>query len=340
MRWLRVAAATTAAVLLARRVLARSRPFDLTGRVVAITGGGRGLGLEVAREAAGRGAKLALIARSPGELAAAQRELAASGTAVATAVADVRDQAALAAAFASIVDALGPIDVLINVAGVIEVGPIDALSLGDYVEAIDINYLGAVRAVEAVLPAMRARGTGRIVNISSVGGAIVVPHLVPYCASKFALRAYSEGLRAESLRDGIVVTTVLPGLMRTGSPPHATFSGRTKSEYALFAVSDALPILSLPVARAARAIVDAVERGDAELVIGWPAKLAAGAYARAPRTVMRAMSLLARALPKGGPSPQRRSGFESESPLTQSPLTALSRRATERQNEALDPTAR
>jgi short-subunit dehydrogenase len=340
MKWIRIAAVSAATAFLARRALARTRRYAMRDHVVAIVGGGRGLGLELAREAARRGAKLGLISRSRLELDAAQSELAAAGTRVATAVADVRDQAALATAFATVVRALGPIDVLINDAGVIEVGPVDALTVADYVDAIDVNYLGAVRAVEIVLPAMRARRAGRIVNIASVGGAIVVPHLLPYCASKFALRAYSEGLRAETARDGIVVTTVLPGLMRTGSPPHATFNGQTKREYALFALADALPLLSLPVARAARAILDAAERGDPELVVGWQAKLAAGAYALAPRTITAAMSLLARILPDGGPAPERRTGFESESPLTQSPLTALSRQATEHQNEALDPTAR
>jgi short-subunit dehydrogenase len=281
-----------------------------------------------------------LISRSQIELEAARSELSAAGTKVAAAAGDVRDHRQLEAAFAQLDDALGPIDVLINDAGVIEVGPVDALGVDDYVEAIDINYLGAVRAVETVLPAMRARGAGRIVNISSVGGAIVVPHLLPYCASKFALRAYSEGLRAELARAGIRVTTVLPGLMRTGSPPHAKFSGRPKTEYALFALADALPLLSLPVQRAARTILDGVERGAAEVVVGWQAKLAAAAYALAPRSVTALMTVVARALPDGGPRPQRRPGFAAESALTQSPLTLLSRNATERQNEALDPAPR
>ena len=72
-----------------------------------------------------------------------------------------------------------------------------------------------------------------------------MPHLLPYSASKFALVGFSEGLRAELAKDGIRVTTVCPGLMRTGSPPNAAFKGRHREEYAWFALSDALPILSI-----------------------------------------------------------------------------------------------
>ncbi|MDQ2858056.1 MAG: SDR family oxidoreductase [Candidatus Eremiobacteraeota bacterium] len=308
--------------------------------MVLITGGGRGLGLELARQAARRGAKIALLSRSEVELTAARDELRAAGATAEYAASDVRDAGGLKNAVDRLSAALGPVDVLINCAGIIAVGPVDALGLSDYETAIETNYLGAVRAVEAVRPAMQARKRGRIVNISSIGGKVVVPHLLPYCASKFALAAYSEGLRAELARDGIVVTTVIPGLMRTGSPPHATFAGQPRREYELFVLSDTLPFASVSAEFAARAILDGVQRGDIETVVSWQAKAAAAAYGLAPRSVIRVLTLLARALPTSGGSSEHRSGASSETPLTQSPLTALGRSATQTHNEAIDPVNR
>lgn len=313
------------------------RHYDLRGNVVVITGGGRGLGLELARQAARRGAKIGLLSRSEIELTAACAELRSAGATADFAVADVRDAAALRRAVDRLSAQLGTIDVLINCAGIISVGPVDALLLPDYEAAIDTNYLGAVRAVEAVRSGMQARKRGRIVNISSIGGKVVVPHLLPYCASKFALAAYSEGLRAELARDGIVVTTVIPGLMRTGSPPHATFAGQSRREYELFVLSDALPFTSVSAEFAARAILDGLQRGDIETVVSWQAKAAAAAFGFAPRSVIRLLTLLARVLPSAAGSTEHRTGVSSETALTQSPLAALSRNATVTHNEAIDP---
>ena len=120
----------------------------------------------------------------------------------------------------------GSIDVLINNAGIIQVGPLDHMKLSDYDDAMKTHFWGPLFLVLAVLPHMRNQGGGRIVNISSIGGRISVPHLVPYSASKFALAGLSDGLRAELARDQIVVTTVCPGLMRIGSPINAAFKGQ------------------------------------------------------------------------------------------------------------------
>src|SRR5947208_13760729 len=121
---------------------------------------------------------------------------------------------------------------------------------------------------------MRAHREGRIVNISSIGGRVSIPHLVPYSASKFALVGLSDGLRAELAKDNVIVTTVCPGLMRTGSPRNATFKGRHRAEYAWFAISDSLPVTSMDAGRAARQIVEACRYGEAEVVLSLQAKLA------------------------------------------------------------------
>jgi len=292
-----LACVALALVAFARRT---RKSFDFNNRIVAIVGGSRGLGLALAREAASRGATLALLARSEVELAAARDELAAGGTRVVVRSCDVRDDGSVAEGFAWIVSELGPVDVLLNVAGIIEVGPVEALRFADYVDAIQTNFLGAVRAVEAVRPAMQARHSGRIVNVTSIGGKIAVPHLLPYSASKFALVGYSQGLRAELARFGIVVTTIVPGLMRTGSPPQATFAGQPELEYALFAPVDALPFTSVSAAHAARSILNATERGERERVISPQARFAVAFARAAPRTLAGLLAASTRFLPGGG----------------------------------------
>jgi short-subunit dehydrogenase len=334
----RIATLAAGAAFVASRVRAARvrRRHVLAGRVVLVSGGGRGLGLEIARHCAARGARLALLSRSQIELNAASDELRVAGTDVATAVCDVRDDAAVRKAVAQLEAALGPVDMLINVAGVIEVGPVDALGVDDYRDAIETNYLGAVRLVEAVRPAMQRRRAGHIVNIASLGGRIPIPHLLPYSASKFAIAAYSDGLHAELARFGISVTTVIPGLMRTGSPPQATFAGQPRKEYAMFAPSDGLPLVSVSAPYAARLIVNGLERGATEVIVSWQARAAILAHRIAPRLVLALLTTVARVLPDSGGSREHRYGHESESPLTRSPIDALEHDATRRQHEDLD----
>ena len=121
---------------------------------------------------------------------------------------------------------------------------------------------------------MKAKQFGRIVNIASIGGKIAFPHLLPYSTSKFALGGYSEGLRAELTKHNIFVTTVCPGLMRTGSPRNALFTGKTKRNMR-FAISDSLPVVSISARTPARKILDACAHGDAEIHLGITAKIGA-----------------------------------------------------------------
>ncbi len=328
-----------AAALIGLLVRTRRSRLKLAGKVAIVVGGSRGLGLQIAREAVRRGARIGICARDQTELEVAHRELSDGGATVATAICDVRDDASVKDAIAQLTSELGPVDVLFNVAGIIAVGPVEALDVGDFRDAIETNFFGALRGTLAVLPAMKARGTGRIVNVASIGGAIPVPHLLPYCASKFALVGFSEGLRAEVARTGITVITVIPGLMRTGSAPHALFAGQTKKEYALFALAAATPATSVSVEHAARMILNATERGSTRVVISWQAKLALYAYAVAPRIVGSALALTGYFLPGAGRHPEQKTGFQSETPLTRSPLTAMSQHASETQHENVSPDA-
>jgi short-subunit dehydrogenase len=314
-----------------RKALAHK--YNLAGKTVFITGGSRGLGLVLAREFGKRGARLAICAREQAELTRAASDLEGRGYTVETFACDVTDQTQVEGTIGAVRRRFGSIDVLVNNAGVIAVGPLEAMTLDDYKESLSTHFWGPLYAMMNVLPEMRSRKEGRIVNISSIGGLVSVPHLVPYCAGKFALAGLSEGVCAETRKDGVRVTTVYPGLMRTGSPRNAYFKGKHRGEYAWFSISDAMPLLSVSAERAARAIVSGCERGSARVVISLPAKIAAAAFHLMPGFPT-ALAMVERLLPgPGGVGRERVQGKESTSFLSPSPLTALNERAAVRNNE-------
>jgi NAD(P)-dependent dehydrogenase (short-subunit alcohol dehydrogenase family) len=323
-----------ATALAARAVLRRSRRFDFAGATAIITGGSRGLGLLLARELGSHGARVVICARDSAALARAADDLAQRGIDALAVRCDVTRSEEVAALVARVVEDRGRIDVLVNNAGIIDVGPIETMTVEDFERAMATNFWSAVHATLAVLPGMRARGSGRIVNIASIGGKLAVPHLVPYSASKFALVGFSSGLRAELAQHGILVTTVCPGLMRTGSPRNASFKGRHRAEYAWFAVSDSLPGLSMDAERAARQIVRACGYGDAEVVLSLPAQAATLVQGVAPGLVSETLAAVNRLLPAAnGIGARRVSGAESESAIAPSVLTALGDAAAKRFNQ-------
>jgi NAD(P)-dependent dehydrogenase (short-subunit alcohol dehydrogenase family) len=326
--------ATLGAALIARRVrAARSMAFD--GCSVVITGGSRGLGLLLARHFGREGARVTLAARDEAELQRARDDLAGRGIQATTIVCDVGNRDDAEQLIRDVVARTGRIDVLINNAGIIKVGPLDHMQRGDFEEAMAVHFWGPLHTILAVIPEMRRRGGGRIVNISSIGGKIGVPHLAPYCASKFALTGLSDSVRGELAKDGIHVTTVCPGMMRTGSPFNAWFKGRYRDEFTWFAISDSIPVASIDGARAAAQVVDACRHGDAELVITLPAKLAIVANAVMPESIALAMAWANRLLPaatdESGDRP--RTGWQSGSNWAPSRLTRLTERAAAANNE-------
>ena len=328
--------ATGIGIGVALGLLARAarRSYSFAGRTVVISGGSRGLGLVLARQLAGDGANLALLAREGDELDIAATELAEQ-TQVIPIVCDVTDQRQVEDAVAQVVNRFGGIDVLINNAGTIQMGPLEHMSVDDFREAIDLHVFGPLYTTFAALPHLRAAGDARVVNIASIGGMIATPHLLPYCTSKFGLVGLSEGLRAELRKYNILVTTVCPGLMRTGSPPNAFFKGRHREEYAWFAAGDANPLLSIAAERAAHQIIDATRRGQARLIITLQARLAVLFHGLAPETFARFMELTNQLLPPPDPhrATERYTGWESFSRLAPSALTAPSDAATIANNE-------
>jgi NAD(P)-dependent dehydrogenase (short-subunit alcohol dehydrogenase family) len=279
----------------------RLRALDLRGRSALVTGASRGLGLLLACELARQGCdRVAICARNELELARARPLVEEAGAAVLALPCDVADAAAVARMVAEVTDRFGGVDVLLNNAGIIEVGPARTMLLNDYRQAMDVMFWGTVHCTEAVLPLMRQRGEGRIVNITSIGGKLAVPHLLPYACAKFASVAYSEGLRAELASEGIRITTVVPGLMRTGSFLHARFKGVAPgAEYAMFSVLANAPLTSMDAERAARRIVLAARRGESELILTLPANLAARGHGLFPGTTGDLLGIIARFLPGG-----------------------------------------
>ena len=309
--------------------------MDLRGRVALVTGGSRGLGLLIARELGRQGAKLVIAARNEDELSRAKADLLARGIEAVTVATDLATPADAQRAVNAAAFAYGQLDLLINNAGVITVGAFDNLSRTDFDEAMSIHFWAPLYTLQAALPHMRKAGGGRIVNISSIGGKLGVPHLAAYCASKFALTGLSQSVRAELAGENILVTTVCPGLMRTGSIFNAWFKGRHREEFAWFAVAGSLPLLSIDAGRAAAQIVDAAKHGDAELVISWPAKLAVGAVSLVPQLTARATAFASRLLPQRSEQEGEKSfsGWQSGSFWAPSGLTRLSERAAARNNE-------
>jgi len=287
------------AAVVATRLSRARLAISFDGRVVIITGGSRGLGLVMARRFVDEGARVVLLARDMDELERAREELDGRGRGEVMAIrCDVRRRADVRAAVDMVLDKWRTVDVLVNNAGIIQVGPLEHMDHEDFENAMATHFWGPLHLMLEVTPVMRHRRFGRIVNISSIGGRIAVPHLAPYSASKFALVGLSDAVRAELDPYGVRVTTVAPGLMRTGSPVNAQFKGQHEAEYAWFKIASSIPGLTIDADRAAAKILEACRYGDPSLTITPQAKLAAAANQVLPAAVARAMMLVTRALPK------------------------------------------
>lgn len=313
----------------------RINAYDFSGKVVLITGGSRGLGLVIARKLASEGAKIAICSRNKEDLIKAKLELETITSEVIAIPTDLRDRTQVNKMIQSVRETNGLIDVLINNAGIIQVGPYDSMTIEDYEEAMSVHFWAPLYAMLAVIPHMRKRSQGRIVNISSIGGKVSIPHLLPYSASKFALTGLSEGLRSELKKDGITVTTVCPGLMRTGSTRNIDVKGQHEKEYTWFKISDSMPFLSMNVESSAKKIINACRYGDAEVVLSYPAKLATVIHGVFPGTSADFLAGINSIMPdnaeEGGMV--KKKGYQSETAVTKSFLTALDDEAADKNNE-------
>lgn len=331
------ALAITEAASRARR---KRRWFD--GKVVVITGSSRGLGLAMAEEFGRRGARLVLTARS-GERLERARELLVRRRAVArpehilSIPCDLRDFESTRKMVAEATAHFGGIDVIVNNAGIITVGPLESQTLEAFRDTMNANFFSGLHVTLAVLPQMLSRRDGAIVNITSIGGKVAVPHMLPYTASKFAAVGLSEGLNAELRSKGIRVTTVYPGLMRTGSHLNALFAGDRAREYRWFSLSAALPGVSTSARAAARKIVRATALGRREIAITPQAALLARTANLCPRLTSLSLELMNALLPS--PSSEPGSGAGRTAPgsdvrnLEITPAVILGNSAARRYNQ-------
>ena len=270
-------------------------------KIVLITGGSRGLGFALAERFGRSGAKLVLAARDFNELTRARQTLLArrivqSAEDILLIPADLTDAGQATKLIEHAIGHFGRIDILINNAGVIEVGPVENQPIAAYHRAMATNFFAALYTTHAALPHLLSRkrtggGDASIVNIASIGGKIPVPHLLPYVASKFALVGFSEGLHAELRHKGVRVTTVCPGLMRTGGEAHADYTGQVKKEQRWFTLAARTPVVAASVTHAANRIFHAVAAGRAEITITPQAWIAARIAGQAPATTQYIASL-------------------------------------------------
>lgn len=180
-------------------------------KVILITGASSGIGEATARLLAADGHRIVLCARRTERLVAIVGEIRAAGGKAECCVVDVTrlDSVTEAVAFAE--EVFGPLDVIVNNAGVMPLSKLDALKVDEWNQMIDVNIRGVLHGIAAVLPGMQARGSGQVINISSIGGHAVSPTAAVYCATKFAVGAISEGLRQE-VGAAIRVTVISPGV--------------------------------------------------------------------------------------------------------------------------------
>lgn len=315
----------------------------MTGEVALVIGASRGLGLLIAGQLLSRGHEVVITARDEEELdrAAAQLRSETAGASVHTRRCDVQDREALSAMIAEVDETYGGIGTMIYVAGVIQAGPLESMGIDQFDEAMATMGTGPVVASLTVLPAMRRRGRGRIGIVTSIGGMVSPPHLVPYATAKFAAVGFTDGLSAELSGTGITATTVIPGLMRTGSHGNARFAGDAAAEFGWFAPAASLPVLTIDAQRAARRIVSGVLAGKPNVVLTPLAWFGIRVRGLAPGLTTRTMGLAVRLLPDApgdGPTgtvrgDTARASLKPAASRVVAALSTLGDRAARRTNE-------
>ena len=267
-------------------------------KVALITGGSKGLGLTLAEELIKAGAKVVICARDPAELLKACQHLEKQGAEVSSYPCDVASKNEVEQVIKKVIKQYGHLDFLFNNAGVIDVGPMESFTEADLKKAMDIMYWGIVHTTLAVTPHMKERQQGHIINITSIGGEISVPHLLGYSAAKSAAIAFSKGCASELKKDHIFVTTIVPGLMRTGSYINATFPVDSKSEFKIFSFLSSTPGITLNPRRVASSIIQATREKKAYQIIGLQTKTLITLHHLFPNLTNQVFSMGVRLLPQ------------------------------------------
>ena len=314
----------------------RRPSVELKGKIALISGGSRGLGLAIAEEFGHQGCKIALCARDADELEKAAGQLREMSIDAAVFPCDLAKESEIAPLLERVIEHFGRIDILVNNAGEIKVAPFERVNHDDFDEAMNLMFWGPVNLTLAVLPHMRRQGGGHIVNITSVGGRVAIPHLLPYSCAKFALVGFSTGLSAELDPNHLHVLTVVPGLMRTGSFLNAKFEGSADQEFAWFSVLGNLPGLSVAARDAARSIRQALVSRQLKCTISFPAKLLIQSEAILPEATRTAMQIINQVvLPKAGKTSRELAGKVADSKFSAlfQAVTVLGRDAAQAFNQ-------
>ncbi len=265
----------------------------VSGRVATVTGAGSGIGRAVAAELATRGCHLALVDLRKANLHATGRFLAPLGVRISLHTVDVADPRQMESLPDAIMAEHPRLDIMINNAGVSLAGPFDSYHLDDLEWIIGVNLWGMLHGCRVVLPLMRRQGSGHIVNMSSDFGLIGLPSKTAYCATKFAIRGFSEALRAELADSGIRVTCVYPGAVDTNLIRTSRAADPTKRDReAQFVAARATPVDAV-----ARQIVRGIERGQARVLIGRDTFLIDALTRLSPRLANALVTRLSKRLP-------------------------------------------
>ena len=290
----------------------RRRGLDLEGRVAVVTGGARGLGLAITRALLERGCRVAICGRDEAVLARCVDRHRSKGFTILGQACDVSDPEQVKAFLRTVVDTYGPVDILVNNAAQCYVGPASELDSLDMLLALRNIFWSQFHATMAVLPHMRARRFGRIVNITSIGGKVPIPHQAAYVAAKHAATGWSETLAAELEQDGVTVSTITPPPLRNGAPHPPPNNGHRDRAFTGVAGPLTSRFATISAERVARVVVNAVIHGHHERAVSPLSWLTARAHGLAPNLVGTGLRWIARKLPpagKPGASSTMRQGF-------------------------------
>ena len=252
--------------------------MEIRGKTAVVTGASEGIGRATAKALAAEGASVVVAARTAARVEEVVAEIARAGGTAAAVPTDVADDASVAAMVAAAVARFGGVDILVNNAGFGLTGPMTELEVEQVRAVFEVNYFGALRCAKAVVPEMRRRGGGSIVNVSSVLGEMTIARLGAYGSTKHALHAASAAMRAELRDDRIGVVTLVPGRIDTGFTDNAVrpFGDASPGGYR-----------GVPPERVARAILRAVRRNPRRVVVPWWYRPVVAGYALAPELVDR-----------------------------------------------------
>ncbi|MBD2042167.1 SDR family NAD(P)-dependent oxidoreductase [Microcoleus sp. FACHB-672] len=251
---------------------------------VLITGASEGIGKATALQFAREGYDLVLAARHADRLEAAADEVRLLGRSALAVPTDVTDSVQVSALIHKALEQFGKIDVLINNAGLYISGPADKFSLEDWHSCLDLNLWGYIHTIHALLPHFIERGTGTIVNISSIGGKVPIAYLVPYSTSKYAVTGLTEALHGELAPKGIHVCGIYPNIIKSNFLERAIFRG-TDEQDTQARHDQVKQVLSVPVVEkpedVAKAVWDGVKNKRAEVIVG-SANMSKAAYSLLP----------------------------------------------------------